>query len=68
MFLLWLLLFPIWYVLVVFANGGWRVTPYVVQSVTDQTGKAVFAADPPLARPDCNDAAPPDPLEPEPPD
>jgi penicillin-binding protein 1A len=47
----------------VFANGGWRVTPYVVQSVTDQTGKAVFAADPPLACPDCNDAAPADPLE-----
>ena len=47
----------------VFANGGWRVTPYVVQSVTDQSGKTVFAADPPLACPDCNDATPADPLE-----
>ena len=47
----------------VFANGGWRVTPYFVQSVTDQLGKTVFAADPPLACPDCNDAAPADPLE-----
>ena len=42
----------------VFANGGWRVTPYLVQSVTDQLGKTVFAADPPLACPDCYDAAP----------
>ena len=47
----------------VFANGGWRVTPYFVQSVTDQSGKTVFAADPPLACPDCTDAAPADPLE-----
>jgi penicillin-binding protein 1A len=47
----------------VFANGGWRVTPYFVQSVTDQLGKAVFAANPPLACPDCTDAAPADPLE-----
>ncbi len=47
----------------VFANGGWRVTPYFVQSVTDQSGKTVFAADPPLACPDCTDATPADPLE-----
>jgi penicillin-binding protein 1A len=47
----------------VFANGGWRVTPYVVESVTDQSGRTVFAADPPLACPDCNDATPADPLE-----
>ena len=47
----------------VFANGGWRVTPYFVQSVTDQLDKTVFAADPPLACPDCTDAAPLDPLE-----
>jgi penicillin-binding protein 1A len=47
----------------VFANGGWRITPYIVQSVTDQFGKTVFAADPPLACPDCYDAAPRDPLE-----
>jgi len=42
----------------VFANGGWRVTPYFVQSITDQWGKTVFVADPPLACPDCNDGAP----------
>ena len=42
----------------VFANGGWRVTPYFIQSVSDQMGKTVLAADPPLACPDCNDAAP----------
>jgi penicillin-binding protein 1A len=47
----------------VFANGGWRITPYFVQSITDQYGKTVIAADPPLACPDCNDAAPADPLE-----
>ncbi len=44
----------------VFANGGWRVTPYFVAQITDQTGATVYAASPPLACPDCVDAAPPD--------
>jgi len=47
----------------VFANGGWRVTPYFVQSITDAHGKTVVQADPPLACPNCIDAAPADPLE-----
>jgi len=47
----------------VFANGGWRISPYFVRSITDPHGKIVIAADPLLACPNCNDAAPPDPLE-----
>ncbi len=45
----------------VFANGGWRVTPYVVATVADSAGQTVFTAEPPLACPDCTgDAAPAD--------
>ena len=47
----------------VFANGGWRVTPYVVESVTDAAGRKVFAAEPPLACPDCTDVPLPDALD-----
>jgi len=43
----------------VFANGGWRVTPYFIASVADASGKTVFTAEPPLACPDCVDAAAP---------
>ncbi len=43
----------------VFANGGWRVTPYLIASVADPSGKKVFVAEPPLACPDCMDAAAP---------
>jgi penicillin-binding protein 1A len=42
----------------VFANGGWRVTPYVTAVVTDAAGKTVFTAEPPLACPQCTDTAP----------
>jgi penicillin-binding protein 1A len=47
----------------VFANGGWRVTPYFVASVADQAGRSVFTAEPPLACPDCTDVAPADPMQ-----
>jgi penicillin-binding protein 1A len=43
----------------VFANGGWRVTPYFVATTADQSGKTVFTAEPPLACPQCTDAAAP---------
>jgi penicillin-binding protein 1A len=41
----------------VFANGGWRVTPYFIAEVADASGRNVFTAEPPLACPDCLDAA-----------
>jgi penicillin-binding protein 1A len=41
----------------VFANGGWRVTPYVITTVADQDGKTIFTAEPPLACPECTDDA-----------
>jgi penicillin-binding protein 1A len=47
----------------VFANGGWRVAPYFIVSVADPSGKKVFTAEPPLACPDCMDAAAPAVLE-----
>jgi penicillin-binding protein 1A len=37
----------------VFANGGWRVSPYFVATVADAGGNKVFVAEPPLACPDC---------------
>lgn len=37
----------------VFANGGYRVTPYFVDRIEDASGKVVYAATPPLACPDC---------------
>jgi penicillin-binding protein 1A len=42
----------------VFANGGWRVTPYFVEKVADAAGAVVFEAAPPLACPRCADASP----------
>jgi penicillin-binding protein 1A len=38
----------------VFANGGFRVAPYLIGRVNDATGKAVFAADPAVACLSCN--------------
>ena len=40
----------------VFANGGWRLTPYFVEKVSDSAGAVVFEATPPLACPQCTDA------------
>jgi penicillin-binding protein 1A len=37
----------------VFANGGWRVTPYFIARIDDAGGRAVFRAEPPLACPQC---------------
>ena len=33
----------------IFANGGYRVVPYFIRKVTDQTGKTIFRAQPALA-------------------
>ncbi len=44
----------------VFANGGWRVTPYFIKTIADSSGVAVFEAAPPLACPGCVDPPPVD--------
>ena len=44
----------------VFANGGWRITPYFIESIADSSGLAVFEAEPLLACPGCSDASPAD--------
>jgi penicillin-binding protein 1A len=44
----------------VFANGGWRVTPYFVEKIADAAGAVVFEAAPPLACPQCTEAPPAD--------
>ena len=41
----------------VFANGGWRVTPYFVARIDDAAGTTVFRAEPPLACPQCVEPA-----------
>ncbi|HEX7374806.1 MAG TPA: penicillin-binding protein 1A [Steroidobacteraceae bacterium] len=42
----------------VFANGGFRVSPYFIDHVTDASGKVLFAAAPLLACPTCAASAP----------
>jgi penicillin-binding protein 1A len=37
----------------VFANGGFRVTPYIVEKVTDTSNRTVYQASPQLACPAC---------------
>jgi len=37
----------------VFANGGYLVTPHVIERVTDRDGNEVFATEAPVACPDC---------------
>jgi penicillin-binding protein 1A len=44
----------------VFANGGWRLTPYFIEKIADSSGVAVFEAAPPLACPGCVDSPPVD--------
>jgi penicillin-binding protein 1A len=39
----------------VFANGGFLVTPYLIERVADSQGKTVFAAAPPVACADCQE-------------
>ncbi len=50
----------------VFANSGFRVTPYLVERVTDASGATVYAANPAVACLEC--AVPIDPPLPPPPD
>ena len=38
----------------VFANGGYRVEPYLIDRIDDADGNALFTADPTLACLDCN--------------
>lgn len=39
----------------VFANGGFRVTPYLIERITDSQGLEVYAAAPEIACADCPD-------------
>jgi len=41
----------------VFANGGFRVTPYLIERVADRNGDTVFQAEPAVACADCPDEA-----------
>lgn len=40
----------------VFANGGYRVEPYVLQRVLDRNGDALYEANPAVACPNCGEA------------
>jgi penicillin-binding protein 1A len=41
-----------------FVNGGWLITPWLVESVVDRDGKTVYQAQPALACASCTFAAP----------
>jgi len=45
----------------VFANGGFRVEPYLISRITREDGTVVSKADPVVACPQCVDGAPPPP-------
>jgi penicillin-binding protein 1A len=50
----------------VFANGGFRVAPYLIGRIDDASGKTVFSADPAVACLECSlPVTPPLPLPPE---
>jgi penicillin-binding protein 1A len=40
----------------VFANGGFRVTPWYIERITDRNGATLFQAEPELACTDCTDS------------
>ena len=40
-----------------FANGGFRVSPYFIDRIVDESGNTVFQADPPIACFDCGEQA-----------
>lgn len=37
-----------------FANGGYRVEPYIISEIRDQSGELVYQADPAIVCPDCD--------------
>ena len=37
----------------VFANGGYRVTPYLIDHITDEQGEIIYQAEPKIACEDC---------------
>ena len=37
----------------VFANGGYRIKPYLIERIEDHAGEVLFQADPPIACDDC---------------
>ncbi|NND45061.1 MAG: penicillin-binding protein 1A [Xanthomonadales bacterium] len=40
----------------VFANGGFLVDPFYIHSITDDEGRMIFRANPPIVCPDCEQA------------
>jgi penicillin-binding protein 1A len=42
----------------VFANGGYRIKPYFIESIEDGEGKILFSASPSVACPDCSEPNP----------
>jgi penicillin-binding protein 1A len=45
----------------VFANGGYRVTPYFIDRIEDAGGRVVWRAEPRMVCPQCDNGAPPQP-------
>ena len=43
-----------------FANGGYRVEPYIIEKVQDAAGDTLYSASPPLACPNCEEPEPAD--------
>lgn len=37
-----------------FANGGYKIEPFLIERITDRDGNIVFAANPPTVCPDCD--------------
>jgi penicillin-binding protein 1A len=52
----------------VFANGGFLIDPYFIESITDGSGNEVFRAHPKRACPGCDVPAPPLPVDPDSPE
>ncbi|NLO80900.1 MAG: penicillin-binding protein 1A [Xanthomonadaceae bacterium] len=48
----------------VFANGGYRVTPYLIARVEDADGNVIYEANPPRVCPECEQATEASPLQP----
>ena len=42
----------------VFANGGFRIDPYFIESVETESGRILYRATPPTACPDCDPTSP----------
>lgn len=41
-----------------FANGGYKIEPFLIEQIVDRDGKVLFAANPPTACPECENEVP----------